>query len=130
MSEPTRGDWQFDPGGHNEDLSVGQPPSRPLIYSDIGDDEGVIIAELLTCPGRVSPLSTHDGGLEIRKFEQVGDCEANGHLFAASKDMFDVLEEILNYKGGADSPLQDEYVVGRAMAALEKAKGAPNDKQD
>lgn len=42
-------------------------------------------------------------------------------LFAAAPDLYESLLEILNYEGGATSALEDEYVVERAMAALEKA---------
>lgn len=32
------------------------------------------------------------------------------------------LEDILNYTGGAEGPLNDDYVVDRARAALDRAK--------
>lgn len=34
----------------------------------------------------------------------------------------DSLEEILDYRGGADSALQDEYVMDRARRAIEQSK--------
>jgi len=48
---------------------------------------------------------------------------ANGALVAAAPDMFAVLDEILNYSGGAESALHDPYVMERAAAALAKALG-------
>lgn len=33
------------------------------------------------------------------------------------------LEDILNYTGGAEGPLNDDYVVDRARTALDRAKG-------
>jgi hypothetical protein len=49
--------------------------------------------------------------------------QANARLIAAAPDMFEALDELLNYSGGADSALEDEYVVARAIAALAKARG-------
>lgn len=53
-------------------------------------------------------------------FQLVDHPDAN--LIAAAPDLLDALDEIVNYKGGADSALEDENVVFRAVAALEKAK--------
>jgi len=48
---------------------------------------------------------------------------ANARLIAAAPELLDSLSEILDYKGGADSALHDEYVMDRARAALAKAEG-------
>lgn len=47
--------------------------------------------------------------------------EANARLHAASKDLLAALQEILNYDGGADNALEDEYVMERADAAIARA---------
>ena len=39
------------------------------------------------------------------------------------EDLVDALDEILNYSGGANNALEDEYVMERAAAALSKARG-------
>lgn len=38
-------------------------------------------------------------------------------------ELAEALEELLDYSGGAEHALADEYVVDRARAALDKAKG-------
>lgn len=43
-------------------------------------------------------------------------------LLAASPDLLAALEEILDYTGGADTALNDDFVVDRARAAITKAK--------
>lgn len=40
----------------------------------------------------------------------------------AAEELIAALEDILNYTGGAEGPLNDDYVVDRARAAIEKAK--------
>lgn len=47
----------------------------------------------------------------------------DARLIAASPDLLASLEEILDYRGGADSALDDEYVMDRAQAAIAKATG-------
>ena len=49
--------------------------------------------------------------------------EANARLIAAAPDMLDCLHEIIDYRGGADSALNDEYVMDRVYAAIAKATG-------
>jgi hypothetical protein len=41
----------------------------------------------------------------------------------AHHGLVDALEDILDYTGGADTALNDDYVVDRARAAIAKAKG-------
>jgi hypothetical protein len=48
--------------------------------------------------------------------------EANARLIAAAPDLYEALDELLNYSGGADHGLDDPYVVERANAALSKAR--------
>lgn len=38
-------------------------------------------------------------------------------------DLVSALEEIVDYRGGADNALEDPYVMDRACAAIAKAKG-------
>ena len=38
-------------------------------------------------------------------------------------ELYGALDELLNYSGGADDALDDEYAVERAQAALAKARG-------
>jgi hypothetical protein len=52
------------------------------------------------------------------------EAEAYAKLFAAAPDLLEALDEILNYRGGADSALEDEYVMARAHVAIAKATGA------
>lgn len=42
---------------------------------------------------------------------------------SAADDLYNSLYEMLHYEGGADSGLDDEYVVDRARSALAKARG-------
>lgn len=49
--------------------------------------------------------------------------KANAYLIAAAPDLLSCLEEIIDYSGGADSPLGDEYVMERVYSAITKAKG-------
>jgi hypothetical protein len=44
------------------------------------------------------------------------------NLGDAAEELIAALEDILNYTGGAEGPLNDDYVVDRAKAAIEKAK--------
>ena len=43
-------------------------------------------------------------------------------LKAINADLPEALEEILDYSGGADNALKDEYVMERASEAIRKAK--------
>ena len=52
-----------------------------------------------------------------------GEIYANGALIAGARQLLDSLEEILNYRGGADSALNDEYVMQRAHEAVRAARG-------
>lgn len=45
-------------------------------------------------------------------------------LFERRDQLAEVLHEILNYEGGADSPLDDPYVMQRAQEALAETHGA------
>lgn len=47
--------------------------------------------------------------------------EEDAPYLAAAPDLFESLKEILNYRGGADSALEDEDVMDRARAAIKKA---------
>ena len=49
--------------------------------------------------------------------------EPDARLIAAAPELLDVIQEILDYSGGANSALDDEYVVERARAVVAKAKG-------
>lgn len=56
--------------------------------------------------------------------DQVGTEQmANAHLIAAAPELLQALEEVIDYQGGADSALEDEYVVGRILSAIAKARG-------
>lgn len=45
-------------------------------------------------------------------------------LIAAAPDLLNVLTEIVEYAGGAENALHDEYVMDRVLAAIAKATGA------
>lgn len=61
------------------------------------------------------------------------DCKAEGPVGTVSWDsrapspafeaMVEALEEILDYGGGADNALEDDYVMDRARTALALARG-------
>lgn len=83
-------------------------------------------------PWRINPeyeeiISSADGLAdicEISDWPQFRDeSTANARLIAAAPCLYDALDDLLNYSGGADSALDDEYVVERARAALAKARG-------
>ncbi len=65
--------------------------------------------------------------------EQLDECrrtktdpwEKAGRLAASAPTLYEALNEILTYSGGADSALDDPYVVERARAALALARGEP-----
>lgn len=44
-------------------------------------------------------------------------------LYQAAPDLLEALKEIRDYRGGADSALEDEYVMARVDAAIAKARG-------
>lgn len=61
--------------------------------------------------GTVKPVATMVMGVE------------NARLIAAAPELLAALDEITNYQGGADSALDDEYVMERVTAAIAKATG-------
>jgi hypothetical protein len=70
----------------------------------------------------------HDGdslaiGAVVSNMRAPEEVKANADLLAASFDLYEVLDEILTYSGGANNALGDEYVMERAHAALAKARG-------
>lgn len=77
-------------------------------------DEGVIIGQAGMPPRRM-----HKAAWEAAR--EVS--HANAALIAAAPDLYDALVEILEYEGGAESALDDEYVMERAELALDKARG-------
>lgn len=62
---------------------------------------------------------------EVMTHEREHEAEdnANARLIAAGPDLLAALSEIINYAGGADSAIDDPYVMDRAVAALNKATG-------
>ena len=52
---------------------------------------------------------------------------ANANLISAAPELYDALYEVVNYQGGADHALDDEYVVERIATALRKARGESHD---
>jgi hypothetical protein len=64
------------------------------------------------------------GGVYYRiQAEGIDARAANARLIATAPELLSALEDILDYTGGADSALDDEYVMGRAAAARAKARG-------
>jgi hypothetical protein len=51
------------------------------------------------------------------------DAELIVRAVNAFEPLKDALEELLDYRGGADSPFEDEYVMERVHVALAKARG-------
>lgn len=49
--------------------------------------------------------------------------DADLALAAAAPDLLAVLKELLNYEGGAFCVCDDEHVMDRAQAAIDKAEG-------
>ena len=58
-------------------------------------------------------------------FIRIGDIqeEADAHLIAAAPELYEALDEIINYFGGADHALDDPYVMKRVRVSLAKARG-------
>lgn len=58
-----------------------------------------------------------------QEYPRLRDAHAAVAALIAERDALRAsLDEILNYSGGADSALSDEYVVGRALSALARAE--------
>lgn len=51
------------------------------------------------------------------------ETNANARLIAAAPQLLDALNDIIDYDGGADSALDDPYVMQRAREAVDKAEG-------
>lgn len=51
------------------------------------------------------------------------EAESNARLISAAPDLLAALEEIVGYSGGANTALEDEYVMERVYAAIAKARG-------
>lgn len=67
-------------------------------------------------------IQRSDGHPDIH-FPNGGPEGPDARLIAAAPELLEALEEILNYSGGADSALDDDYVMDRARAAIAKATG-------
>jgi hypothetical protein len=104
-------------------------PWKALIHETLADakeDSGFTWLESEAAARRFLPLGCvwRDTGRGVTGLPgHVETTAANARLIAAAPDMFEALDELLNYSGGADSALEDEYVVARAIAALAKARG-------
>lgn len=61
------------------------------------------------------------GGIMHAFTEAGGDEHPDARLIAASPCLLAALQEIVEYNGGADSALHDEYVMERVRAAIAKA---------
>ena len=48
--------------------------------------------------------------------------QANANLIAAAPDLLAALDDILDYRGGANNALEDEHVMDRARAAISRAR--------
>lgn len=59
----------------------------------------------------------------FRKAKDYDETMAIAHLFAAAPDLYAILDEMVNYNGGSENALADEYVFQRAVAALSRARG-------
>lgn len=76
-------------------------------------------------------LDTPDAEVATVHFNSGASCDdgnggtgkAYAHLFSAAPDLLEALEEVVDYQGGADSPLDDPHVMARINAAISKAKG-------
>jgi len=51
---------------------------------------------------------------------------ADARLIAAAPDLLEALQDIVDYRGGAENALVDEYVLSRVEAAIAKATGGPD----
>lgn len=66
-------------------------------------------------------LAGEGGQLLIRASFMTNDVDML--LIAAAPDLYAALDDLLDYRGGAESALEDDHVVDRAKAALAKARG-------
>ena len=67
---------------------------------------------------------THVGYTPVRLGSKDADeAFANAHLIAAAPELYEALDELTNYSGGASNALEDPYVMERVEAALSKARG-------
>lgn len=135
MSEHTPGPWRWEvnPKHKQVELCGGKPrfdttvmefvrwgmnSAQPRFNASILDTPHCVMKNAiefaLAAPGREHHTDW---------FRLIDHPDAN--LIAAAPDLLAALDEILNYDGGADSALQDEYVMERARAAIEAAKGGP-----
>ncbi len=79
-------------------------------------------------PLRINEIHGPNGETIVRwsGFDGVGKkrtVTANARLLAAAPDLLAALDEIVSYNGGAESALNDEYVMDRARTAITKATG-------
>ena len=107
----TTGPWYV--GAQNDGLFIIDQPPRPAPADHPADIPGVTII----------------GVVYDNVFDDAGASQgtANARLIAAAPEMFEALQDILEYSGGAASALDDEYVMDRARAALSKATGGSHE---
>jgi len=68
-------------------------------------------------PGTLEPIDLHEDD------NGEADSELIVRAVNAHEALLDAIEELLDYRGGADSPFEDEYVMERVEAALKLARG-------
>lgn len=73
------------------------------------------------CPNNGCIL--HDGKWYCKKHDHHGGTMTRRTLQRAAPDLLAALKEIVEYSGGANSPIEDPYVMERVSAAIRKAEG-------
>ena len=61
---------------------------------------------------------------DVERFLRDGGMfQTSVQLISAAPDLLAALKEIVEYSGGANSPIEDPYVMERVSAAIRKAEG-------
>jgi len=82
-----------------------------------------VFAPFQAAPGLARHCIWDKDGDFVAELSDAHDDADTAWLLAAAPELMEALEDVLNYDGGADSALEDEYVMERAQESLAKARG-------
>ena len=103
----TEGPWEIAPDAAT--YTIDGYAGRRL--RAVGLPTEVLMLSVGTRSGQIAAIPMDESNVE------------NARLIAAAPDLLEALEEITNYSGGAESAVDDEYVMARVHSAIDKAKG-------